>query len=39
MTGASPSDSSSAMRTFGFSTITRASDSIRCSPPDRVPAT
>ena len=37
--GASPSESSSAISSFGASTNTRAIASIRCSPPDSVPAT
>ena len=37
-TGARPSDSSSVMRSLGARTRTRASESIRCSPPDSVPA-
>ena len=36
--GASPSESSSTTRRRGGSTSTRASDSMRCSPPDSVPA-
>ena len=37
--GARPSDSSSAMSSRGGCTSTRASDSMRCSPPESVPAT
>ncbi len=38
MIGARPSDSSSATSSFGSSTSTRAMASIRCSPPESVPA-
>ena len=38
ITGARPRESSSVMSSFGSRTSTRASESIRCSPPESVPA-